>query len=324
MSPQSKNLTYYCKKFTKLRVNRHKNRGIAPHKPILLLSILELISQKKMSQNKIYLTAELISTFQKYWSHLGSTLHNSSINLPFFHLRGDRFWHLKPKFNLDSVVRNMKSPSLKSLDEIVEYAYLDSELFQLMTNSDERSILQKILIDTWFTDKQNEVNELFDIDAFLEIQNKLKEGGGKIYSLEELDVEDKVIIRDDAFRRVLTSVYDYRCAFCGLRVIDQNGKNTVDGSHIKPFSIFYDDRISNGLSLCKNHHWAFDKGWFSVDKNYRILVKNTVEEVAPNNRAMKDFEGERMILPNRNSYYPSIECLKWHFENIFQNNDLTA
>ena len=318
MSQQSKDLAYYCKKFTNLRVNRHKDRGFAPHKPILLLSVLELITQGKIRDNKIYLTTELVSTFQKYWSHIGSAYHTSSMNLPFFHLRGDKFWYLKAKFNLDSVVKNMKSPSLKALDEVIDYAYLDNELFTLINKPEERLILQKILIDTWFAEKQEEISQLFDIDAFEEVQNKLKESGGSIYDPEELDTEDKVIIRDDAFRKVLISIYDYKCAFCGIRIIDKNSKNTVDGSHIKPFYIFHDDRICNGLSLCKNHHWAFDQGWFSVDENYKIIVDYSIEEITPNNRSIKEFEGEQLILPNQTFYYPSKECLKWHFENTFK------
>jgi len=28
----------------------------------------------------------------------------------------------------------------------------------------------------------------------------------------------------------------------------------------------------NGLALCKNHHWAFDRGWFGVDDDCRIVI----------------------------------------------------
>ncbi|WP_396336459.1 HNH endonuclease [Fischerella sp. JS2] len=29
---------------------------------------------------------------------------------------------------------------------------------------------------------------------------------------------------------------------------------------------FYDNIIINGISFCKNHHWAFDRSWFTVNK----------------------------------------------------------
>ena len=57
-------LDYYKHKITHLRVDRSK--GVAPHKPILLLAIIELIEYEKLSENKIYPTPLIISTFLKY------------------------------------------------------------------------------------------------------------------------------------------------------------------------------------------------------------------------------------------------------------------
>lgn len=304
-----------------MNVNKHKKRGIAPHKPILLLSIIELIEQNKITANRIYLNAELISTFQKYWFELASSLHRSSINLPFYHLTGDRFWHLKAKYGLDEALKKMKSPTLKVLNEIVSYAYLDEELFTLIKTPESRSQLLKVLINKWFSNQQDEINTLFQIDAFKEFQDRLKEKGGQIYSTDELEQEeeDTAILRDATFRKVVTSVYNYSCVFCGLRIIDSRSQNIVDGAHIMPFSAFRDNRINNGLSLCKNHHWAFDRGWFGIDQSYQIIISNSIQESDLGQRRMKEFEGERIILPDQDLYYPSQEALRWHLENVFYN-----
>jgi len=209
---------------------------------------------------------------------------------------------------------------LKSLQGLVLYAFLDIELFLILQDQLSRSILVNTLIEAWFSHKKEQVNKLFRIDAFQEFQNKLKESGGQIYTVEDLKNEDKVIIRDAAFRKVVVSIYNYHCAFCGLKIINSQGQNIVDGSHIKPFAEFRDDRIDNGLSLCKNHHWAFDRGWFGIDENYKIRVAQNLEEVTPYNRAMKEFDGEKIILPNQEFYYPRIEALQWHLETIFQKD----
>lgn len=313
-----KDLNYYCKKFSNLNVNKNKDRGVAPHKPILLLSVLELIDTGKISQNKIYLTAELISTFQKYWSYLGSDLHRPSINLPFYHLKGDKFWHHQSKFGLESVAKSLKSPSLKALQEIIDYAFFDSELFLLLQDPINRNQLVNVLVEAWFSDKKAEINKLFKIDAFQDFQDRLKEAGGKVYTVEELDEEETVVVRDAAFRKIVTSIYNHQCCFCGLRIVDHKAQNIVDGSHIKPFSEFRDDRFDNGLSLCKNHHWAFDRGWFGIDEKYRIIVSKNLDEITPNNRSMKDFEGEKISLPHQSIYNPRIDALEWHFEKVFQ------
>ncbi|MEB3123818.1 MAG: hypothetical protein VKL41_21660, partial [Snowella sp.] len=66
----NKDLKYYCQKFSRLKVD--KSRGIAPHKPIMLLSVIEQFEQRKITVNQIYPSASLIATFSKYWSYLGS------------------------------------------------------------------------------------------------------------------------------------------------------------------------------------------------------------------------------------------------------------
>ena len=64
---QQKNLGYYCKCFSKIKVNKTKKRGEAPYTPILMLSVIDLISQDKIQNNNIYITDELITTFNRYW-----------------------------------------------------------------------------------------------------------------------------------------------------------------------------------------------------------------------------------------------------------------
>ncbi|MFM6309511.1 MAG: HNH endonuclease, partial [Dolichospermum sp.] len=100
--------------------------------------------------------------------------------------------------------------------------------------------------------------------------------------------------------------------------VDEKYKIIVDGAHIKPFSTFYDSRIHNGIALCKNHHWAFDRGWFAVDEKYKIIVSKDLEEISPHARTITEFHGEILILPKVEKYFPDIEALQWHRYNIFQ------
>ncbi len=106
-------LSYYAKKFQRLRVDRA--HGIAPHKPILLLSVIEQIRRETITENKIYLSSELIQTFLKYWSYLGSFNHNPDISRPFFHMRSGKFWHLWA--NSDYIKLLSSKEKLKTLVE---------------------------------------------------------------------------------------------------------------------------------------------------------------------------------------------------------------
>jgi putative restriction endonuclease len=313
------NLAYYCNKFSSLKVSRTRANGIAPHKPILLLSVIELIEQGEIRHNQIPLSPELIAAFLKLWQVLGSANHNADIGLPFFHLRSDGFWYFKAKPGFEALLSSgAKVRTISTIRQAIDYAYFDEELFALLLQPESRNVLVNALLNTWFADKGEQVNQILRINAFAEFQQELQATGGKVYqpNAEELKDETKEIVRDAAFRRVVVNVYGQRCAFCGLRIISAQGQNIVDGAHVMPFSKFYDDRIDNGLSLCKTHHWAFDRGWFSVNDDYTLLVADLQEE-SPNARPMRDFAGDRILLPSHTQYYPRLEALRWHRENVF-------
>jgi putative restriction endonuclease len=308
----AKDLIFYVRKFAKLNVNRNQG-NIAPHKPILLLAVIELIEQNQIRDNQIHLTPELIATFLKYWTSLVTTDHRSNISLPFFHLKGDRFWHLIAHAGYEGSVSAL-NPSLPSLRSAVSHASLDPELFELLLDASSRLQLASILLQTWFPNQSVDLRTLYAVDEFRTVQAKLREKGGVVYNSEEVRDEEKIFVRNAAFRKIVISLYQQRCTLCGLRIIDRDGQNIVDGAHIKPFSEFRDDRFDNGLALCKNHHWAFDRGWFSISDDYRVLIPRDrfTEESPLDTRPMQDFDQEPIFLPSQESCYPRQEALDWH------------
>lgn len=313
----SKTLSYYCQKFSRLRVDR--SQGIAPHKPILLLSVIDLIEQGLLRENRIFLSPELIASFLKFWNQLGSESHRADIALPFFHLRGDEFWHFKANPGYEEAIasRQVRLKSIKAIREAIQYAYLDGELFEHLQDPHSRLSLVNTLITAWFSDKADSIQRLWQIDALQDLENQLRQIGGTVYQPEDLKDEARTVVRDAAFRRAIVSIYEHRCAFCGLQIINTLGQNIVDGAHIKPFAMFYDDRIDNGISLCKNHHWAFDRGWFSIEDDYTLLISDELREESPHTTPMSEFQSQPIRLPVQEQYRPRIEAIRWHRENIF-------
>jgi len=59
---KAKDISFYSNSFTKLRRD-HKNGG-APHKPILLISVLQAFQEEVFTDNKIYITPELVGFFK--------------------------------------------------------------------------------------------------------------------------------------------------------------------------------------------------------------------------------------------------------------------
>jgi putative restriction endonuclease len=311
-----KNIKFYTNKFLNLRVSR--SDGVAPNKPILLLSVIEMIGLGLLHNNEIPLSGELIATFLNLWSYL-EPIRKPNIGLPFYHLISDGFWHYKMKSGFESLLTakvQVRSP--QAIRQTVEYAYLDSELWGLLQNAENRSILIHVLINKWFADKSQQIEKLLQVNVFGELEEELRSQGGKVYNSKEIEDEQISIIRDTAFRKIVVNAYNHTCALCAMRVIDTVEKNIVDASHIMPFSQFYDDRINNGISLCKNHHWAFDRFWFTLDDDYRIIVDGKLREQSPNAKPIQEYRGDTIILPSQQQYYPRVDAIQWHRQEFLK------
>jgi len=154
-------LVYYAKKFERLRVDRA--HGVAPHKPILLLSVIDLFKRGIISTNEIYLSPELTDTFHKYWNFLGSDQHNPDISRPFFHMRSGKFWHLWANPGFENLISSkVKLKTLSEVKQSVKYAYLDEDLFEFLQDPLSRSSLIIILVARWFPGRFEEIQKIID------------------------------------------------------------------------------------------------------------------------------------------------------------------
>ncbi|BCL36400.1 HNH endonuclease [Nostoc sp. MS1] len=311
-----KNLGYYCQLFAQLNVSSSRKRGNAQYKPILVLTVIDLITRGIITENQIPISDELIQTFEQYWNILGSKSYKGGLHYPFFHLQSDGFWYLifKPEF------KGLQPKTTNKLKEAVAYAYLDDELFNFFQDEYSKQELVDSLVTTFFQEQIEEIEDILQINQSFG-ENDIE--AERLDSLRNFDSKPKwgvrkSLIRNAFFRKTIVHMYDYQCSFCGIRVTKAVNQNIVDGAHIKPFAQFYDSRIHNGIALCKNHHWAFDRGWFTADEQYKIIVSRELEEITPHTKPMKDFHGEKLLLPNKEQYFPELEALQWHRQNIFQ------
>lgn len=83
----------------------------APHKPILLLAVVQLFEEGFLQRNEIAITPELVATFQKLWAQLvPEPQWQPRFFLPFFHLSGDGFWHLQLQTGSEIALTGSYSP----------------------------------------------------------------------------------------------------------------------------------------------------------------------------------------------------------------------
>lgn len=101
-----------------------------------------------------------------------------------------------------------------------------------------------------------------------------------------------------------------------MKIESSTNAQMTDAYYIVPFSISNDDTIHNGLSLSPNLHRAFDRGLLTITKDYIVRISPSVKE---NNSVFSliQFNGKKIILPEKISWYPSHESLSWHNKEIF-------
>lgn len=151
-----KALHYYSRKFQTIRVDRV--HGVAPHKPILLLAIIEMIGNQEIHKNEVYLTQFLNQRFLKYWSYLGSEFHNPDISRPYFHMRSGKFWHLMPNPGHEKVISSkVKLKTLAEVKRAINFAYLDEDLFDFLCSKETRNSLLSVLVGWWFPGRLDEI-----------------------------------------------------------------------------------------------------------------------------------------------------------------------
>lgn len=104
-----------------------------------------------------------------------------------------------------------------------------------------------------------------------------------------------------AFAAAVRRAYKNRCAFCGAVYGGIEGiVSGIDAAHILAWSKWDLDVVSNGIALCKLHHWAFDAGLMLpvVDKagNYGVMFTELAAKLDALDRAKLGESG--MAIPD--------------------------
>lgn len=323
MYPDDKLIAYYLKCFEKLR--RANTYGGAPHKPILLLAILELIERNEIQGNLIEISPELVLTFKSIWSKLVKTPHTANFSLPFYHMKSEPFWKLINKIGVEIPTTSSNSiKSFNALKESIQFAEIDKDLFILCQNPLTRTLLQQSLLNSYFPNTKNEFTSI-ENEFITQLENQIIHESSSSYKeriealnreLELKDFEEEIYVRGAVFKREIPKLYNYQCAVSGMRIESLNNSQMIDACHIVPFAISKDDTIHNGISLSPNLHRAFDRGLLTITSEFRVKISSQVSE----NRSpfsLRQFENKLIHLPQEKKWYPAFENLNWHQENRF-------
>ena len=151
---------------------------------------------------------------------------------------------------------------------------------------------------------------------------------------KELEVEDDLLIPEDFtgetrqvitaqrikqhfFRRAVLSSYRGRCCMSGI-----SEPKLLIASHIVPWSFDKANRLnpSNGLCLSAIHDKAFDKGFITLNDDFKVVISNSLKRSGDAfvRDVLLPLDGKAIEFPQR--FMPDVSFLARHRDEIFQSN----
>jgi putative restriction endonuclease len=320
-------LSNYLKSFSRLRTDRTGGwtavtHGQAPHKPILLLSVLNLFAQGRITANLIKITPELCELFAVYWSKVIPPERRGNLALPFFHICSSGFWHLVPQPGQETALGATRQVDrLSQLGKLILGERLDDDLFQLLQSAEPRNTLRTTLIQTYF-DSEYHTDLLAlgktNLQTFIYSQYLIEQARKLVKETPGETDTYPLTVRDQGFRRAVVRIYNHRCAFCGVRMLTADGRTAVDAAHIIPWSISHDDDPHNGMALCGLCHWTFDQGLLGVSAQYLMLLSGELRITQNVPGHLLTLESRSITGPAEQALWPHLEVLKWYHQNVFR------
>lgn len=297
-------VTALLARLARLKIDRARGDP-APHKPLLLLAVMDLIESGVIPSATVRLSAELTYQFLTYWRVVAHRRKSApDVRMPFHHMHGDRLWE-----PLDA--ESKPSPDRK----LTRFVLISDVVFALLQDAESRDQARRVLIVTYFLP-----SEQIALAASLGIpEADLGAAASAIAAVERETAVQKG--RDVKFRLVVVSAYSFTCCLTRHRLTTISRGSMVDAAHIHQFSDSRNNDPRNGIALSKNAHWMFDQGLWTITDEYTVRVAHPqFAEEHPHGKPLTAFEGETLLLPSDPSLLPDPAYFAWHRTKKFLGN----
>ena len=142
-------------------------------------------------------------------------------------------------------------------------------------------------------------------------------------AIPELDILSTDLRFVNSTRRVRNSTWAIRIKkkynyVCAMPNCDVTGPIFLESAHIKPDNVEEGEiphraHILNGLCLCRHCHIAFDRGYFSLSDNHRIIVSTRFSDIVDQNLKTFILSSNDLQIKNRvDNRFPLIEFIQYH------------
>jgi putative restriction endonuclease len=269
-----------------------------PHKPLLLLAAFDLIDEGLATPERIPWCQKIRDRFTARFLLVRKYNDQNNPDLPFRYLAGDGFWQA---FEADGKTPIRREIRVSDIGQV--FARFTEGFQHLAAVPATRQLLREALIARYFPHLSSSSHSKFSIqNPTLHVADDTPEYG-----------------RSPAFRRLILDIYDHQCAACGLRIRLPAGNDVsfIDAAHLIPFAASRNDHPTNGLALCKNHHWAMDRDLIAPGPDHRWKVAAVIDPRRSNGeKELADLSGKSLLLPKDPAFHPEEEGLRWRCERL--------
>ncbi len=270
----------------------------APHKPLLVLYAIGKLLRGE--DRLISYSDDVEENLKNLLREFGPRRNTYNPHFPFWRLQNDGVWEVT---NADRIRQTASGD-----------AYVTDLRGNNVSGGFNETISEQLINDTNLTFEI--IYRLLNAHFPPSIHEDILQAVG--IELPLYTVETR--IRSANFRKNVLKAYEYKCAVCGFDVKLGNTPIALDACHIRWHRADGPDSVVNGLALCTLHHKLFDRGTFTLSKQRIILVSDDAHGTTGFQEWLMDFHGQRLALPQRRSYYPEEEFIRWHVREVFQGD----
>ena len=299
-----------------IKPNRVRDR-LRPHKPCLLLAVLDLFEAQVVHKNQIEFDSapRLIETFNAYFEAVARPNERKRACMPYVHLASDEIWRLEPVSGCEQAVKIPPKGGVTNqwVRDNVRCVRLNESFFYSCFEADARNTIREAIVEKFFSTQSDEIRRAINKSVAsirYELQLRRNEPAGELCNLPNKDT------RSTSFRRVVLDAYDYRCSATGWRIVLPSVK-LIEAAHLIPWSESKDDSVQNGMALTPTFHRAMDANLIAPSTKGVWEISDVFKD-----SRIKDFdhfrelEGKRVILPNKLGNRPKDEALEYRIQKL--------
>lgn len=134
----------------------------APHKAVYLISIIDLISEGIITQNRFLIEENLVKCFENNWKKYVGRSPYFSCNIwnPIYYMEQNIVVH-RPKIEFNKTVPS----SIRKCNEVFEFHEIPMSLWTLLLEKKNQIIIKNLLITTFLTENSSSIFSMIESDV---------------------------------------------------------------------------------------------------------------------------------------------------------------